>query len=181
MLEYIFFENLKCCVSSLAGWLWHCNHLQILHFPPKKIFLCNLRWLASKEGAESDKCDFSSQVAIKRCLSSAFCGTDKHQFSGLFAPNLGSICSSHRGGAQYKWADIIGPQVRLFPKIEIHGVPRTKEEWQYNEERLQTLQSSTKYWQKKVNIRKMLTSKFKRDNVEWWSANEEIPRPGRLF
>ena len=78
-------------------------------------------------------------------LSSAFCGTDKHQFSGLFAANLGSICSSHTGGAQYKWADIIGPQDRLFPKIEIHGVPRTKEEWQHNEERLQTLRLSTKY------------------------------------
>ena len=144
ILEYIFFENLKCW----RLWLYYgrvavsLQSFTNLAFFSPKIFLCNLRWLVSWEGTESDKCDFSSQVAIQRCLSSAFCGTDKHQFSGLFAPNLGSICSSHRGGAQYKWADIIGPQV---PKIEIHGVPRTKEEWQYNEERLQTLPSGTKY------------------------------------
>ena len=113
-------------------------------------------------------------------LSSAFCGTDKHQFSGLFAPNLGSICSSHTGGAQYKWADIIGPQV---PKIEIHGVPRTKEEWQYNEERLQTLRSGTKYEQKRSTFAKCqhAEDQIKRDNVEWWSAKEEIPRQGRLY
>ena len=148
-------DNCDCTMVIVSLHIIYKSYI----FAPKIFFFAI--WGDSWAEREQNLTNVSSPHKLQsRCLSSAFCGTDKHQFSGLFAPNPGSICSSHTGGAQYKWADIIGPQVCGFQRLRYTAFRGQKKNGSITKKdckRCDRAQNINKKGQHSQNVNKQMT------------------------